>query len=61
MIDVKFWKSVADNWHKDDDGIKIPDINTEGIDVIDPSSLLFDTGMDEEIDDILADMGFDDL
>lgn len=61
MIDVKFWKSVADNWRKDDDGIKIPDINTEGIDVIDPSSLLFDTGMDEEIDDILADMGFDDL
>lgn len=61
MIDKKFWQWVAENWRKDDDGISIPEILSEGIELIDPSTAFLDTSEDEEIDDILSDMGFDDL
>ena len=60
MIDVKFWQSVAEYWKKDDDGIDIPEINTGGIELIDPSDFL-DTVTDDEIDDILDALGFDDF
>ena len=61
MIDKKFWQTIADNWHKDDDGIFIPDIEKNpGIELIDPTTLDSDSAMDDEIDDILADLGLDD-
>ena len=61
MIDKNFWKRVAENWRKDDDGISIPKISTEGIELIDPSTAFLDLSKDEEIDDILSEMGFDDI
>ena len=60
MIDKKFWQMIADNWRKADDGIVIPDIQEGGVELIDPSVAKFDAEMDEEIDDILADLGLDD-
>lgn len=60
MIDKKFWQMIADNWRKADDGIVIPDIQEGGVELIDPSVAKLDAEMDEEIDDILADLGLDD-
>ena len=59
MIDKKFWQKIADNWRKDSDGIDIPDIDTDGIDTIDPSVLSFDEELDDETENILADLGLD--
>ena len=59
MIDKEFWQKIADNWRKDNDGIDIPDIDTDGIDTIDPSVLSFDEELDDETEDILADLGLD--
>ena len=61
MIDKKFWQTIADNWCKEDDGIAIPEIKSGGIELIDPSVAALDAKVDEEIDDILADLGLDDF
>lgn len=61
MIDKNFWQNVADNWSKDDDGITIPEIESSDIELIDPSVAFMDKQIDEEVDDILADLGFDDF
>lgn len=61
MIDKKFWQTIADNWSKEDDGISIPEIQSEGIELIDPEAVSVDSAMDDEIDDILADLGLDDF
>ena len=61
MIDKKFWQTIADNWSKEDDGIAIPEIQKGGIELIDPSVATMDAKVDEEIDDILADLGLDDF
>ena len=61
MSDKKFWQTIADNWSKEDDGIKIPEIKGEGIELIDPTVAAMDAKVDEEIDDILADLGLDDF
>ncbi len=59
MIDKRFWKKIADNWRTDSDGIDIPENYVEGIEEIDPSILSLDEKVDDEIDDILADLGLD--
>ncbi len=59
MIDKKFWKKIADNWRKDSDGIDIPDVETGGVEQIDPSIVSLDSEMDDEIEDILADLDLD--
>ena len=61
MIDKKFWQTIADNWSKEDDGISIPEIQSGGIELIDPEAVLVDSAMDDETDDILADLGLDDF
>ena len=61
MIDKKFWQTIADNWSKEDDGIAIPEIKKGGIEFIDPSVATMDAKVDEEVDDILADLGLDDF
>ena len=61
MIDKKFWQIIADNWSKEDDGISIPEIQSGGIELIVPEAVSVDSAMDDEIDDILADLGLDDF
>ena len=61
MIDKKFWQTIADNWSKEDDGISIPEIQSGGIELINPEAASVDSAMDDEIDDILADLGLDDF
>ena len=55
MIDKKFWKTIADNWSKEEDGIIIPPPPP-------PPSLVPTTSADDdEIDKILSELGLDDL
>ncbi len=61
MINKAFWQMVADNWHKDDDGISIPDIEVDNIKNIVPEIGLERIDVNDEIDDILSDLGLDDF
>ena len=61
MIDKVFWQAVADKWSKDDDGISIPEISIKGIDAIDPDANDMGEEFEDEINDILADLGLDDI
>ena len=47
-------------WKKKDDGIVIPEIDSKGVSEIDPDADS-DSSIDKEIDDILSDLGLDDL
>ena len=62
MINKNFWTKIANKWVMKDDGIIIPDDGFEPP-IIDDSELLnFDIGaIDDEINDILADLGLDDF
>lgn len=54
MIDKRFWIIVAEKWSKEEDGISpIPPL------VLDPIELDDNPITNEEIDDILADLGLD--
>ena len=55
MIDKAFWEKVSGEWKKEDDGIKIPEINTGGAEGIDPDEVPFDDLSGLDIDDILSD------
>lgn len=65
MIDKNFWKRIADNWSKDDDGIVVPDDLKREAEkakkIKDEDLLLFDDISNDEINDILADLGLDDI
>lgn len=61
MIDKKFWGNVAEEWKKDSDGIEIPDIDSSGISDIDPDTIPINGVSDSEIDDILAELGLDEI
>ena len=61
MIDKKFWGNVAEEWKKDSDGIEIPDIDSSGISDIDPDTIPINGASDSEIDDILAELGLDEI
>lgn len=60
MIDKDFWKRIAENWSKEDDGIVVPDIG-EVPKIADEDLILFDDMSNDEINDILADLGLDDI
>lgn len=65
MIDKNFWKRIAENWSKDDDGIVVPDDKKREADkargIKDEDLVLFDDISNDEINDILADLGLDDI
>ncbi|MCD7882715.1 MAG: hypothetical protein LUI87_03265 [Lachnospiraceae bacterium] len=63
MIDNNFWKRVADKWALDDDDIEIPDIGDPIIiDDSDDDMIPFDEGItDDEINDILDELGLSDF
>ena len=54
MIDKRFWEKVAKKWSKEDDGM--PPVEPPVIELIDIDD---DPITNEEIDDILADLGLD--
>ena len=61
MIDKAYWNKIAAEWKKIDDGIDIPKPGTDpdGVSFIDPDE---DKGISStEIDDILSDLGLDDI
>ena len=62
MINKNFWAKIAGKWVMKDDGIVIP---LDGLDppvFIDEDLLGIDIGdIDDEINDILADLGLDDF
>ena len=54
MIDKSYWERVAQEWKKEDDGLPpIPEID------IKPLPLEEEELIDDEIKDILADLGLD--
>jgi hypothetical protein len=65
MIDKNIWKRIAENWSKDDDGIAVPDDKKKEADkakgIEDEDLVLFDDISNDEINDILADLGLDDI
>ena len=65
MIDVEFWQRIAKNWATEDDVLDIPDdMKYEALKVQsipDEDLALFDEVSNDEIDDILADLGLDDI
>lgn len=65
MIDINFWKRIAENWSKDDDGIVVPDDKEKEAEkakgISDEDLILFDDISNDEINDILADLGLDDI
>lgn len=64
MIDKKFWELIARNWVTEDDGIDVPDdkkMEEEKVKEIKEDEILFADISNDEIDDILADLGLDDF
>ena len=62
MINLQFWKKIAENWSKDDDGIEIPEVDGQAAtEIKDEDLILFDDISNDEINDILADLGLDDI
>ncbi len=61
MIDKAYWEKIASYWKKKDDGIVIPEIDTQGAAAINPDEDSFGNISNQEIDDILADLGLDDM
>lgn len=61
MINKKFWEKIAEEWKKPDDGIIIPKPDTGGVSDIDPDAVSFGSTTDAEINDILSDLGLDDI
>ena len=61
MSDKMYWNKIAEEWKKKDDGIDIPKIDTGKVVDVNPDEMPFDSVSDDEINDILADLGLDDL
>lgn len=65
MIDKNFWKRISENWSKDGDDIVVPDDKTMETDkakrIKDEDLILFEDISNDEINDILADLGLDDI
>ena len=55
MINKAFWESVAGEWKKADDGIKIPEPDTGGAGDINTDEDPFGDLSGLDVDDILAD------
>lgn len=64
MINKQFWMLVAENWCRVDDGIIVPDDSAaeakKASNISEDDLKLFDSMDDNEINDILADLGLDD-
>lgn len=61
MIDRAYWEKIASYWKKKNDGIVIPEIDTQGAASINTDEDTFGDILNEEIDDILSDLGLDDI
>ena len=65
MINDKFWINIAANWSLEDDGIEIPDDIeqevTKAKEIKNEDLILFDDISNDEIEDILADLGLTDI
>ena len=61
MIDKVFWLRIAKEWKKQDDGIQIPEVKTGNASGIVPTAGSMEDIMDDEINDILADLGLDEI
>lgn len=61
MIDKTYWIRIASEWKKRDDGIAIPNLDTGNAAGIDPDEIPFDCISDDDISDILADLGLDEF
>ena len=65
MINLNFWQRIAENWSKDDDGIVVPDDKKEeekkAKDIKDEDLIMFDDILNDEINDILSDLGLDEI
>mgnify|MGYP004519560005 CR=1 FL=1 len=65
MIDKNFWKRIAENWSMEDDDIEVPDDKKreaeKAKEIKDEDLILFDDITNDEINDILADLGLDDF
>lgn len=59
MINKVFWTKVAEKWRMDNDGINIPKVEADVSLITDEDLIPFDSITDDEIDDILADLGLD--
>ena len=59
MINKGFWTKVAEKWRMDNDGINIPNVEADVSLITDEDLIPFDSITDDEIDDILADLGLD--
>lgn len=63
MINKNFWSRIAEHWCKADDGIEVPDdkeLEAQKVADISGDDLdLFCSIPNEEIDDILSDLGLD--
>lgn len=59
MINKGFWTKVAEKWRMDNDGINIPKVEADVSLITDEDLIPFDSITDDEIDDILADLGLD--
>jgi len=57
MIDKAFWFNIAEHWRIKDD-VEIPEVS---IMQVNPADLNDNETSEDEIDDILADLGFDDI
>jgi len=57
MINKDFWINIAEHWRIKDD-VEIPEVT---IMKVNPDDLDDDGPSDDEMDDILADLGFDDI
>lgn len=65
MIKKDFWLKIAENWALDTDGIEIPDDfdkeMQKAMDITGDDLMFLDDVSNDEIDDILADLGLDDF
>lgn len=65
MIDKQFWIKIAQNWATEDDGIAIPDDKAKEAEkakgLADEELQIFDELSNDEMNDILAELGFDDF
>ena len=65
MIRKSFWQEIADNWSKEDDGIIIPedsaDEGRKAQEIREEDIGMFNNISNDEIDDILSDLGLDDI
>jgi len=58
MINELFWNRIAENWFLNTDGTVVPPVGPIP-DIPPEDEIPFDSITDDEIDDILADLGLD--